>query len=97
MFTGHFASWIVEPRARRPGSKMLGFTQFVRILNFFERPIGKGEHYGLNGQWIQDPAAGGGRPFCKKEKKRKQEKGKKIKAKNVGPCLVVLRAKNRLS
>jgi hypothetical protein len=26
----------------------------VRILNFFERPIGGGGvHYGLNGQWIQ--------------------------------------------
>jgi hypothetical protein len=43
---------------------MLGFTQFVRILNFLERPIGgNGEHYGLNGQWIQDPAAGGGKPW----------------------------------
>jgi hypothetical protein len=63
MLTGHFASWSVEPRVPRPTANMLGFTQFVRILNFFERPIGNGEHYGLNGQWIQDPAAGGGKPW----------------------------------
>ena len=66
MFTGHFGSWSVVPSdpADR-ASELLGFTQFVRILNFFERPIGgdRGVHYGLNGQWIQDRASGGGAPW----------------------------------
>ena len=71
MFTGHAASFAFGVSDPSHKGTLLGVTQFVRILQVFERNLGnqKGKfapgsmHYGVNGQWIQDAAQGGGKPW----------------------------------
>ena len=69
MFNGHLAGYCLNFDALE--STWLGFTQFTRVMNLFERPIGDqqghlaqaGIHFGLTGQWIQDRAGNAAGPW----------------------------------